>query len=373
MMREREWIAACLRGKQTGPEWLNEETIIEVCQEEGVGPLLYTAISRGKVTTIPLELRDGLKAIYLFHHFRNVSLLQELERLLILFQEKQVPLILLKGAALLAAVYDEPAHRPLQDIDLLIREEDLEKAHLLILNAGYRLRTLEYWPWWRRFGGERGYLKNGIGIDLHWRLDFLGDQYSPGEIFSRSGLGNIYGAEALIPSPEDFLLHLLHHMLYQHLYPRLIWLFDIFKITEHWEREIDWERFSEKTKGLGLYYGILSGLRQVKELWGAPVPDRITEDRAPDAGWPDYFLRFQGKTSMGGNIIKFLRLSGLRNKLLFLIGAIFPSPTFLSVRYHTSSKIFASFYYFFRPLLIVSKCLKDLYKSGKSGDTIHIF
>jgi hypothetical protein len=153
-------------GGEFGLEGLNWETICEICQWEGVGPILYTAISKENRVDIPEELKNNLKALYLLSHFRNLYFLKELRGLLGLFKKNNIPLMLLKGVALISTVYDNPAHRPMSDIDLMIREEDLEKAHLLILKKGYKLIGLEYWPWWRKFGGERSYIKNSIRIDL---------------------------------------------------------------------------------------------------------------------------------------------------------------------------------------------------------------
>ena len=109
--------------------------------------------------------------------------------------------MLLKGAALLSTVYDNPAHRPMSDIDFMIREEDLEKAHLLILKKGYKLIGLEYWPWWRKFGGERSYIKDRIRIDLHWHLECFVKRSASKNMFARAKKVNIQGAEALIPFP----------------------------------------------------------------------------------------------------------------------------------------------------------------------------
>jgi hypothetical protein len=360
-LKEREWIASHLRGEGTGLGGLNWETIFDICQREGVGPALYTAISRENRIDIPLEFKNNLKVVYLLNHFRNASFLNELRELLGLFKKENIPLILLKGAALLAAVYDDPAHRPMSDIDLLIREEDLERAHHLILKEGYQLIGVEYWPWWRKFGGERAYLGDVFRIDLHWRLEFLGLQPSSGDIFTRTRKATISGAEALILLPEELLLHLIHHMVYQHLYLRLIWLFDILKVTTTLKEEIDWERIYDMARELSLNHPLFFGLKEAKELLRAPIPEKlIKEEASPSFGWLSYFLKFRGETEMGGNLIKLLRLPGTKNKFIFLLGAIFPSITFLQIRYQTSRKIPAYIYSFLRPFLIVYKCLKEL-------------
>jgi len=360
-LKERKWIAAQLRGEKFGFEGLDWETICEICQWEGIGPILYTVISKENSADIPEEAKSNLKALYFHSHFRNLYFLKELRELLGLFNKSKIPVMLLKGAALLSTVYDNPAHRPMSDIDFMIREEDLEKAHLLILKKGYKLIGLEYWPWWRKFGGERSYIKDRIRIDLHWHLECFVKRSASKNMFARAKKVNIQGAEALIPFPEELLLHTLHHMVYQHFHLRLIWLFDILKITTIWKEEIDWKRVYGQAKESKLVLPLFFGLKEVKALFGAPIPEELIKENPPSYRWLNYFLKFQGRTEIGGNLIKLIMLPGIINKFIFLLGALFPSPDFLQTRYQTKRKTEAYLYFFLRPFLIAHKCIKELY------------
>ena len=63
---------------------------------------------------------------------RNVRMMHLLERIAAKFNDADVPLIVLKGGALNLTVYERLDQRPMDDLDLLIRPEDIDRALGLI-------------------------------------------------------------------------------------------------------------------------------------------------------------------------------------------------------------------------------------------------
>jgi hypothetical protein len=358
-LKERAWITAFLRGEKAEPKDLAWDAVFSICQEEGVSPVLYKTIGEQELFEIPSVIRDSFKAAYLLNHFRNETFLNDLKDLLGLFQKENIPIVLLKGAALLTALYKDPALRPMDDLDLLVHEEDLAKAHHLFITAGYPLTGKEYWPWWRKFGGARNYSRGSVLVELHWNLGGPDFPLSSAEVFTRTKKIALSGTQALTLSPEDFLLYHLYHAVYHHAILKLIWLMDIVKITTSWKEEIKWERFWEKAKALNLAPGVGLGLREAKEVMGAYVPEEILRETIPYPKTLACLINFKGESEQKGNLLTLMRIPGIKDKALFLLGTNFPSPDFLRFRYHVSKKV-AWLYFFLRPFLVITKALKAL-------------
>jgi hypothetical protein len=362
-LKERAWITAFLRGEKAEPKDHDWEAVFSICQGEGISPILYKIIEKQGAFEIPAVIQDHFKAAYLLNHFRNETFLNNLKDMLGLFQRQSIPVILLKGAALFTTLYEDPALRPMSDLDLLVHEENLEKAHRIFIDAGYLLNGKEYWPWWRKFGGERGFVRDDVLVELHWNLGGPDFPLSSVEVFPRAKKIVVSGAPALTLSPEDFLLFHLYHAVYRHAIFNLIWLMDIVKITTLWKEEIKWERFWKKAKALNFAPGASLGLKEAKEVLGAYVPQEILRDGVPYPKKLAWLINFMGKTELKGNLLTFMRVPGIKDKALFLLGVYFPSPSFLRLRYQVSKKV-AWLYFFLRPFLVIAKALKALSRTG---------
>ncbi len=102
--------------------------------------------------------------------------LAHVSELLRLFQQAGLPLILLKGSALLERVYPAAEQRPMQDIDVLVRQADFERAAALLQAQGYEFSS-ETSVWNEAFAreliGETPYRQGTMVVDLHWHLTAL--------------------------------------------------------------------------------------------------------------------------------------------------------------------------------------------------------
>jgi hypothetical protein len=352
-------LVTWLSGKFEKENQLNWNAIFSASEEEGVSALLYTFL---KDKDIPSNFKDSLKASYLRNYFQNTKIINELNNLSSLFVKEDIPFIPLKGAALILKVYNDIAHRPMDDIDLLVDEDDIKKTNDILLSNGYSPTEVEYRLCWRRFGGKREYIKENFLIDLHFckknlknnRKDFL---YS--RIINEMRFINIKEKNITIPSPEDLITHLLYHMTYHHFYLRLIWLFDILKILEKNRDNLFWEALQEKIINLNLIQPAYYTLMEIKSLFCAPVPDWFISSITPSKNYFGILMKI-GKREMIGHTVKFLKIPGLKNKFLFLFGAFFPNMDYLKLHYNTNSTLITFLYFIFRPFFIIGKFIKNL-------------
>ena len=116
-----------------------------------------------------------------------------------------IPVMPIKGALLQHWLYDDPADRPLTDVDLLVPEAGLGPAIRALAAAGYRLTEHT------SVGGAVLETRFGLMLDLHGRL-FGSARYllTTDALFARSVANrDLFGAAVRLPSALDVYAHLI--------------------------------------------------------------------------------------------------------------------------------------------------------------------
>lgn len=232
--------------------------------------------------------------------YRNYRILRVLEKIARSFQDADIPLMVLKGAALNLTLYRRPDARPMGDLDLMVRESDAARAGELIARAG-GVRTAvhvrrDFFP---IFHYETEYVLGAIypvKIDLHVR-PFRPLRYArtvpPHAFWSGAVRVPVGEAAVLMPGPTDMLLHLLVHSAV-HGNNRQLWLEDIALWVETYGDAINWEEFITHAQCWQLTPAARSALRaaeiRVRPVFPSAVCDRIA---VADAGWRDRLALWQ--------------------------------------------------------------------------------
>jgi len=116
-------------------EW---HTILAAASQYGVVPILFHTLNHVHSDLyIPQAIWTQMKHTYYRSAARNMRLYRELVKILSALNSQGISVILLKGAHLAESVYKNLALRPMVDIDLLARKEDLLKVHEILLQQGY--------------------------------------------------------------------------------------------------------------------------------------------------------------------------------------------------------------------------------------------
>ncbi len=110
---------------QGGLDW---DILLQVAHGEALAPLLYEIVRDQDL--VPSAIEQELRHAYHQNACRNTLLLDELGNVLRHLAVEGVKVILLKGAALAELVYGNIAVRPMSDLDLLIRLQDLPPARM---------------------------------------------------------------------------------------------------------------------------------------------------------------------------------------------------------------------------------------------------
>jgi hypothetical protein len=176
---------------------------------------------------------------YLWNGRRVARLQSELAEVLQVFADADVPILPVKGGALASTVYEDPAARPMADLDVLLREEHFPAGEELLARIGYA-KTFHGWKHARfaRPGSgtivdrEREHPDNPRQLEVHPRCRerILGEVTDL--IWSGARRGELFGIPAWLPGADAAWLHLLihatHHVMLNN--SRLVQLLDLARL-----------------------------------------------------------------------------------------------------------------------------------------------
>ncbi|MFC2071742.1 nucleotidyltransferase family protein [Chloroflexota bacterium] len=230
---------------------------------------------------VPRLMLEKLQRLSYQSLARNMLLQEELSKLLSALNEEGIPVIVLKGAALLGSIYDDIGLRPMSDLDILVQPEHLDCAAAIASCQGYVPMTAgdaqerttttnrHHSPHLRQF--EKGILleihQHIVDSDSAYHFDLSG-------FWARAQLVTISGAGALMLSPEDLLIHLSAHFLFHRCYSSISalgQLCDISEVIFQYGDSMNWNLIEEFSQD-----GIAPGLHCVfyacEQLLGSQVP-----------------------------------------------------------------------------------------------------
>ncbi|MCH7840353.1 MAG: nucleotidyltransferase family protein [Planctomycetes bacterium] len=247
-------------------------------QGEGVRNLASSEIDRSHKQPTAPSLLGPLSATGL----GNARMMLLLERIAAKFNDVDVPLIVLKGGALNLTVYERLHQRPMDDLDLLIRPEDVDRALGLIEElGGQRGESQVRGDFFPRFHYETEYTIGSIHpvkIDLHVR-PFRPLRYArlvpEDALWSRAESVAIGGARILVPSPDDMLLHLATHAAV-HGFAEKKWLVDIKRWVDAHHTDMDWDRLLTTVRRWHLALPARETFQRVEKELGPVYPPRVS-------------------------------------------------------------------------------------------------
>lgn len=265
--------------KQVAPQtW---HAVIAQAKLHRLAPLLSHRLTQLDIT-LPLDLDAGLKQSERRTAWRNAMLYMELNKVLPTLQAQAIPAITLKGLHLAGTVYKNIAHRPILDIDLLVRKENLDHVEKAMLGLG--CQPLEG----NRIVGpdiyDFAYLmpQTNIRVEMHW--SFIYGRYpftiDLDGLWARAQNITVKDIPLLVLAPEDLLLHLCLHAAKHWHELRLNLLCDINEVVQHYET-MDWVAVAARAGGWGITHAVYLILRLTQELLGAAIPTECFTSLTP--------------------------------------------------------------------------------------------
>ena len=290
-----------------------------------------------------------------------------------IFNEEGIKIMLLKGSHLAQFVYENVGLRPMVDIDIMVKKEDLHKAEVLLFQMGYDYIQMyqiaqkqdSFIEQKKRSHHHLALLSNPKGIknlEVHWTIirQSLPLNIDLKGLWKRAKGEKINGTEVLVPSPEDNLLYISLHASYNDKFICGVRpLCDIAAIVNHYDNKIDWHRLQLRAHEWGAEKSLYLTLRLSQDILGLSLPGSVLNTLKPVPFNEKIVLEAQKrifsiikKESMGTFIRypeKFRYDMSLSKKISYIFHEIFISPDKLALYYSLSpSSKHVYFYYFVR-------------------------
>lgn len=185
-----------------------------------------------------------------------------------------IPLLFIKGAAMIAIADGRLGLRRTVDVDVLVPELDAERAMSLLRDQGHGDKYPNMVP---RMGINHAWscrTAGGSEVDLHWWA-----YKSPGDdgiVFETSRTATLLGRPVLIPSTTEVLAMTLGNAFgVSTTGAPLRWIADAMLLFELEGDLVDWDWLLERARRPGLTLAVTAGLSYLAREFAAPVPAKV--------------------------------------------------------------------------------------------------
>jgi hypothetical protein len=354
----------------------------QMADREGVAPLMYWKLKDSPVA-VPPSTFNFLRSTYYQTLAQNTLMYQELGRILKALDEAGIPVIVLKGAALAATVYEDIGLRPMGDLDLLVRREQIHRIEPVFERLGYGKQSTPKIS--TRLNRLTGYdvrylnkFRQDMIVEVHWNLiagdvdwrspslewfwQQVGDKSKELRLpkMARISKGKIFyrGAQ---------LLHLSAHLMLKHggRETRLLWLFDIHSLFSSSETLFGWDEIIAAANKFRWAPALYNTFLLLKELFNTSIPQNVLDELSNVRSiQSDRLIKaksFPLRTRTIRDLNKLYSLTWFpRLGLLFFI--LFPSPAFMRWRYDPKPDWTWPLFYIYRWVDILGDILYTIYR-----------
>lgn len=269
-----------------------------------------------------------------------------------------IRVVLLKGLALEHTVYGSRGLRQMSDADLLVTPGDALRARDTLARAGFDsmpMKSRLYRHIILDIGNHLPEMhRGGISVDLHYRLfgpegeEMVGRAISEAEEISAGGK-----TFRVLPPVSAFLglvSHIQKHEVKGEFQLRLY--ADIYLLLKKHGSVIINKELMATARQAGIETEVRVVLTVMQEAWGLYVPPEMKArpgDEQRKSGRFMHDLMYPGQITPGSQREMFTRnlhsIRGLRKKLIFIAGDMFPSVEFMKRRYGCRSSLSALLHY----------------------------
>jgi hypothetical protein len=327
-----------------GPDW---DRMVTRAEHERLAPLLHVAVRDGAV---PGPVRGRLRSAWTAAERQHLLAGAALREIVGAFGRARIETILLKGPALAAEYYADPALRPYTDLDVLVRRRDREAAMKILAQLGYvhgspgrsLAYELEHAPaaYFVSTDGAR------LPVDLHWdcvahpgggrATDLVAD-----ELWSRAVAAPAWGDAARVLAVEDLLVYLAAHLAIHHALAGTLWQLDVALVLARHGAALDWGAVTDRARRWGAAGAVYFALRAVDVELSVAAPRAAMDRLRPGAvrvALVDRLLRAGPERLIALEyVVGLTMLDRVSDMLRMLASGIAPLPRWLRARYESPS------------------------------------
>lgn len=324
------------------------QALLDAAGRHCVAPLLYDRIrAAGALDRLPPETGHALEQSYARGQALDALRWHSLERAITALARAGVDVILLKGAALVAAgIYERPATRPMDDLDILVDPAHCRGAAACLEGLGYTPDHAE------QFDGALEQVSHHLALsashpykhtlELHHAVlglpAVLVDAIPVAGLLARAERATVGEAHAWVLHPVDQLITLAAHLV-QHGAgaERLIWYVDLDRLIRRAGARLDWDEVLERAVLYRMALPLAQVLERLVDLLGTPIPPAVLARAAAAPVDPLQRLRYapreQPVSRLADGLQKVAGAGNLRRGLRLAWGLLFPDPAYMRATY----------------------------------------
>ena len=265
--------------------------IAKKARDNGVSSLLYLHVKKiSGDSSVPNTILEELYEAYCEVTARAILFRTALKDLLKTFANKGIPVLVLKGMALIEDVYPDIGMRPVSDVDILVKEKDLSEVDECLTGMGYasscRIQAKNLLCSMAHLNSV-AYSRRHVPLHVHWHIvNSTVPIYSYKDLdierFWRDARKTVIsGIEARVLAPHHLLIHLSEHML-RHSYDRLIHFCDIHETIQYYTgRGLDWDRLLHESQKMNIARVVYYGLAFTSNVMETQIPEKVLKALRP--------------------------------------------------------------------------------------------
>jgi len=359
------------------------DCFLRKARENGISAVVYSKLKEIKkdCPQIPSFIFKDLKKDYFLNATKNSLIFEELGKVLETVRKVRLQVIVLKGAVLAKNMYGNLALRPMTDVDLLIKKEDLLCLDEQLKILGYKpsdisvedidfsstyLTTLDY----------RSLSSNSPSFHIHWHFvnstvpnESYIKRIKIEDIWQDAEKTNIANVETLVMVPHHLLIHLSEHALrVTHSLSKLSFFCDIDEAVNFYQERLDWERLIKESLKFNLNRMVYISLYFTAKFLETKIPENVLSKLKPERfslGERIFMNSISNNKRFPGlsYLVHLAMNSGFLKKMNFLEKTLFPPPQIMAQRSYIPRSKFSYIRYVQRISEVLSRLAKTLSQS----------
>jgi len=354
---------------------LDWDSVVDLAKQHRVIPFLHAGLQNAQCKDVlPAEKWQLIHKKYLSNAAVNTVLISEIVRLRNACATRDIEILPFKGPVMAGALYGDITFRTCDDLDILVREEDIEQARQILLDDGFEayLDMTEVERHWHHRAGweymlrhpELGYL---VELDTCIGPRYQGFNLLSDEIFEEPSTVRIDGSSIDTVNAETLLLMLCVHGS-RHQWNRLVWVADILAMWRSFPT-MSFSEIANRAKRLGVHRMLLLGHAVAQavgdEKTALPEIEFSEKDAIISALADQCLAGWANETCprLSGMGFKLASRERVRDKVLYMLG-IACTPSYSDWKIIRLPRGLYPLYFLIRPCRLVVKAIKILIRKA---------
>jgi hypothetical protein len=192
-----------------------------------------------------------------------------------------IEVLLLKGLPLLIDAYRDEGGRYMEDFDIMIREEEVERAVAVLAESGWKaVSPDDFSPRTRHWRHSNELVHaSGLSCDVHWRLMRRPNEpSSEAPVWSAKRPILVRDEQAFTPAVEHMLVHLFVHGMSWQRVPPIRWILDTHLLLRR--HTPDWRVVLADARRRGVALPVAEALETYNRFLPGVIPQEVRDEAA---------------------------------------------------------------------------------------------